>query len=190
MYKHTTLNNIWLKATKTEILKDIKYDLIRHLKFAEDVWYTVALLELSNKIIYTYNQYYNYRIRPNSMAITSYKEKVLDMTIAREFLYNISNNECKLSMNDNSDFFSNYLERTIKCVLPQICVSKGRKEYVELIKNIQETNFYSQAINNYKMREMKLKFRIPVYLLIHKQFSLLTILSLFRCKFNYFFKMR
>lgn len=129
--KNHSLNGIWIKCAKREIIDiDIDYSSYGRLMMGEDILQSAALYENATKIAYFGLALYLYRVNPNGMSRTIKKEYLYHFLTVRMRIYemivklNLSEETKKVFYKYYIHYYTNYMLK-----LPQIC---QKEEYYEL----------------------------------------------------------
>lgn len=157
------------KIYKKTIVKNLQFE----GRMFEDVFYTFRALLLSNKAVLNQNKMYNYFIRDNSVSISKFSLKYLDLVYVTKKIVNIvlEKMPAHLEAAKVFDFVTNMF------LLNKILLA-GEKYYMNEYKMIVERlNGYSVFLNETKA--INKKHRIAYHLFTNNSKAYLVILKIY-----------
>ncbi len=174
------LNSLWIKAVKTEILKNNKKDYMhfKNVKRTEDLLYSLDIFTEAKTILYLDRPLYNYRITNYNSATKSFNPNSFsnDTQVRKELLKYLS----IWGINDLQTlqtFYNWYIRYSLRIMKASFMIGINSKQKDALINNIINEEFVYEALNNINIDKFSKLDKLEIDLLRNKRTKTLYILN-------------
>lgn len=171
LLQNSSLNSIWGKVFKTNLLDFSVFYSYPRVTMGEDLINTLYLFKMANKILYISDVLYEYRKNYSSISYSfGYSNKDAFFAPLREL------NKCILeNYYDNEEIKQLLAERYIKdmvvfSVYSYANINGKKEEYIKMLNDISEDDIFKDYFNQYN-NKLNFKIKHPAQLLMNKKFK-------------------